>query len=178
MLLKKIPERFLWAVEMMNLKPSQRILEIGCGTGQMAALIASKLKSGKIIAIDRSAAMIKKAEKNNELVIKNGKAEFRNIAFPEFVFKNENFDIVTAFNVNFFQKENAEEFKTLRNVMKKNSLLYVFYQAPYEINLKASAPFCRVLERNGFEIEALEIKKMEPTSAICVVGKLYTLSNN
>ena len=76
MLLKKIPERFLWAVEMMNLKPSQRILEIGCGTGQMAALIASKLKSGKIIAIDRSAAMIKKAEKNNDLVIKNGKAEF------------------------------------------------------------------------------------------------------
>lgn len=51
-------ERFKWAAEMLNIKPDDHILEIGCGAGLLAEQISTKLKSGKFIAIEKSASML------------------------------------------------------------------------------------------------------------------------
>jgi cyclopropane fatty-acyl-phospholipid synthase-like methyltransferase len=50
----KRPERLLWAREVLNIKPNDNILEIGCGAGLMSKLIADRLKTGRLLAIDKS----------------------------------------------------------------------------------------------------------------------------
>ena len=58
-----VPKRFIWAVDVLGVKPSDHVLEIGCGVGLMAEIIGSKLVDGKLVAIDKSSFMIDKAKR-------------------------------------------------------------------------------------------------------------------
>ena len=49
---EKIPERITWAIQMLEVDPADRLLEIGCGTGVSVSLICEKLVRGKITAIN------------------------------------------------------------------------------------------------------------------------------
>ena len=51
-------ERFLWAISILQIQPRDEVLEIGCGGGLLVEQIAARLETGRITAIDRSAAMI------------------------------------------------------------------------------------------------------------------------
>jgi hypothetical protein len=43
-----VPERVAWAVEMLDLAPDDRLLEIGCGAGRAVSLICARLDTGTI----------------------------------------------------------------------------------------------------------------------------------
>ncbi|MBN6034778.1 hypothetical protein [Amycolatopsis sp. 195334CR] len=49
-------DRLVWTVDRMRVRPSDRVLEIGCGHGVAVTLVLEKLNSGSILAINRSAA--------------------------------------------------------------------------------------------------------------------------
>lgn len=167
-----IPERFTWATELLSIKPVFNIIEIGCGAGVLADCIAEKLSSGKILAIDRSAAMIAKAIQRNHHHIIDGRAYFKNTEFRNLQIPSHHYDRMVAFNVNFFWKKSTSELALIRQSLKKHGLLFVFHQAPYEISLSSAKPLRDLLTANDFEIADVTLKKLKPTSAICVVGKV------
>jgi ubiquinone/menaquinone biosynthesis C-methylase UbiE len=78
---QKIPEEVVrLIVEYFNIKPKDRILDVGCGTGQMA--IAMGGKCGKIICSDSDQAMLYQAKKeieklklNQKIILINCRAE-------------------------------------------------------------------------------------------------------
>jgi len=92
-----INERFTWAVEVMSVQPTDTILEIGCGTGILAGEVASKFTTGCVIAIDKSAPMIMKAEKRNKKFIESGRATFKEMAIEEYSDASASFDKIVAF---------------------------------------------------------------------------------
>ena len=161
----KINERFPWALAVLDVKPADHLLEIGCGAGILAELIAGKLTKGSITAVDSSAAMIKMAAKRNE-----GKVDFITSDFAEADLPANAYHKVLAFNVNFFWKEPAKELALIKKCLKKNGQLYVFYQAPYDITIEASKPIREKLLSNGYTIVDTIFKKMTPTSAFCIVA--------
>ena len=69
-------DRFKWAVEILNVKPADYILEIGCGVGLAVEEVAEHLVTGKITAIDKSPGMIEKAIRRNQKNIEQDKAKF------------------------------------------------------------------------------------------------------
>ena len=60
----------------MNVQPTDRILEIGCGHGGAATMVCALLSSGHYVAIDRSKKMIEAARTRNAGFVGKGKAEF------------------------------------------------------------------------------------------------------
>jgi ubiquinone/menaquinone biosynthesis C-methylase UbiE len=167
----KIPERFIWAAGLMNIKKNDHILEIGCGAGLLAEEIARRLESGKITAVDKSIPMIEKAKKRNKEFIDKKISEFLSGDFKTLKFKADSYNSIAAFNVNFFWKSSVKEFKMIREILKNNGKLYIFYQTPYEIQLSAADPVKEKLLENSFRIIDTKLKKLSPTSAFCVIAK-------
>jgi protein-L-isoaspartate O-methyltransferase len=58
-----VPERVRWAVERLAVQPSDRVLEIGCGSGVAATMICERLVEGQMLAIDRSEVQIERARR-------------------------------------------------------------------------------------------------------------------
>ena len=57
-----VPARIAWAVELLDLRPDDRVLEFGCGPGVAAGLVADRLSVvGRIVAVDRSATAVARA---------------------------------------------------------------------------------------------------------------------
>src|SRR5690606_23416315 len=169
--MNQAPERFKWARELMNIQPGDHILEIGCGAGLLAELIAEQLPTGRIVAIDRSAAMIEKANKRNQKYIAQGISTFMNCDLLEYNLSTAPFDRIVAFNVNFFLKNTINEFKHLKQLLKKNGKLYVFYQAPSGNDTSSINTIKENLMTNKFSIINTEIKSLFPAPAFCLIAK-------
>ncbi|SIN75779.1 class I SAM-dependent methyltransferase [Chitinophaga niabensis] len=161
----KINERFTWAVDVLNIKPSDHLLEIGCGAGILAEQIGGRLTAGTITAIDSSAAMIKIASRKNIANAHFITSDFASAALPGNAYHK-----ILAFNVNFFWKDPATELALIRKYLKRNGKLYVFYQAPYDITITAAKPIEEKLRSQGYKIVDTIFKKLSPASAFCIVA--------
>ena len=166
-----VAERFLWAADILQIQPEDTLLEIGCGTGSLVEEIASRLTTGRVTAIDRSSAMIKMCLKRNAVPVATGNARLLNIEFADSNFKKAEFDKIAAFNVNFFWKNPALELEIIRKILRPGGSLYIFYQAPFEITDRTADPVIDSLTKHSFEISTVILKKMKPTSALCVQAR-------
>ncbi|MBW8016940.1 MAG: methyltransferase domain-containing protein [Planctomycetes bacterium] len=95
----------------LNLVGNEKILDLGCGEGSMAAQLAKLVPDGDVIGIDASQSMIDLAEKT----YKAQNLRFNLMDINEIVFKNQ-FDVVIS---------NA----TLHWIMDHSRLLWNVYKA-------------------------------------------------
>src|SRR5215211_3536886 len=70
----KASERFVWAVDTLEVRPADRLLEVGCGHGVAVSLVCERLTTGTITAIDRSPKMIEMATRRNRQHVDAGRA--------------------------------------------------------------------------------------------------------
>lgn len=164
-------ERFLWAADIMDVKSTDHILEIGCGVGFAVEKIALRLTQGKIVAIDRSAAMISKAMERNSVDIKAGKAEFVKTHLIEFHRDEACFNKIFCFNINFFwtNKSMAKEATAIKSLLtEKEGLLYIFYGPMVASGFnKIESPIRKNLEREKFKVR--QILRERRLSCCCFI---------
>lgn len=51
---------------LMNLQATDRVLDVGCGTGWLGRRLARQVSGGQVVGIDVSDEMVRRAEKNSE----------------------------------------------------------------------------------------------------------------
>src|SRR3954471_3615233 len=95
----KASERFLWAVDTLEVRPADRLLEVGCGHGVAVSLVCERLTTGTITAIDRSPKMIEMVTRRNREHVDAGKSVLEATALEDANLGDLRFDKVFAFNV-------------------------------------------------------------------------------
>jgi len=83
-------------VELLDVQPGDRVLEVGFGPGMAIQLIAAKLSSGKVTGIDRSEEMVKQAMARNAAGVESGRVELRLGSVEAMPFNNDTFDKALA----------------------------------------------------------------------------------
>ena len=92
-------------VERLDLRPGDRVLEIGCGHGVAATLVCERLDTGAYTAVDRSPKMIAAAEARNAGHVAAGRAEFLVRALESLDLGERRFDVIFAARVGLFHRE-------------------------------------------------------------------------
>ncbi|HSJ63268.1 MAG TPA: class I SAM-dependent methyltransferase [Gemmatimonadaceae bacterium] len=125
-----VPARIAFAVRRLAARPSDRILEIGCGTGVAANVIAASLTTGQLTAIDRSAHAIASARARLAPWIAAGTVVLGRTALADADFEPDAFDRALAVNVNVFWLEPRAELAVLAAAIRRNGTLCLVYEPP------------------------------------------------
>jgi SAM-dependent methyltransferase len=170
----KPSDRLAWAVDGLDVRPSDRVLEVGCGHGVAASLVCERLVGGRLTAIDRSAKMIAMAERRNEEHVAAGRAVFETVALERASFGDERFD--KAFGVHVAAVWRSDEaLAVVRESLDPGGALYVINQAPgwrTGSDARGSAAEIKAsLRDNGFAVEEPLVEELATGPIMCVVAR-------
>lgn len=165
---EKSGDRFQWALEILRIRPEDNILEIGCGTGRLAGLIAECLDSGRITAIDRSGPMIAKARG----LVPESKVRFLAGELGKVNLPAGHFSKAVAFNVSgFWMADAPRHLEILRSHLCPGGEFFLFHQPPISLKTKAVAEKSRFnLEAAGFSVKKVIFEDLKPALASCIVS--------
>lgn len=126
-----VPDRVRWAVEVLDPRPGQRILEAGCGPGAAAELICPRLAGGRMLALDRSAVAVRRTTERNAGHVASGALVVRRADLAELTDTDAppgSLDAAFTVNVNlFWTRDPGPELTVLRRALRPGGLLHVLY---------------------------------------------------
>ena len=68
--------RNAWTVKLLELRPGDRVLEVGHGPGLALGLAAAKVPQGRVVGLDHSRTMHAQAARRNRAAIREGRVRF------------------------------------------------------------------------------------------------------
>lgn len=168
--------RSVRTVELLNIRPNDRVLEVGFGPGLAVARAAERATAGKVVGIDHSPLMLRQARRLNAKAIRAGRVELllgSADALPRF---GERFDKILAVNVNMFWKDPTSVLRSLRRLMKPGGVIALTLQprsrgATSDDTQAGAKRMAAWLEAAGFGEVRTEILEMAPVAAACVLGR-------
>jgi ubiquinone/menaquinone biosynthesis C-methylase UbiE len=125
-----LTERLRSVVEQLDIRPNDRVLEIGCGHGVAATLVCERLDGGRLTAIDRSAKMIQAARRRNAASVEAGKAEFLVATLEEVDLGDRRFDTIFAVRVGLFHREPERARRLVERWLAPGGTISAFYDSP------------------------------------------------
>jgi ubiquinone/menaquinone biosynthesis C-methylase UbiE len=117
-------------VDELHIKPSDRVLEIGCGQGVACTFICEQLTTGSYVGVDRSEKMIAAATRRNQHFMDEGKAQFVLQELEDLDLGDRQFDIILAVRVRLFYSEPSRAEKLVQKYLAHNGTLKVVYDTP------------------------------------------------
>ena len=171
----KNQKRTDWVISLMNIKPTDEILEIGYGPGIAIEKISQRLISGSITGIDVSEVMQKQAVKRNFAEVKKGKVRLLKGSVDD-LNENERFNKIFGINVHLFWKKPVDEINKLKMYLKQNGEITLALQPRYA---KSETAVIREAEKTknyfqeaGMAITKFKFKTMNPVAAFYVSAKI------
>jgi cyclopropane fatty-acyl-phospholipid synthase-like methyltransferase len=170
-------QRNRWTVDLLALKPSDAVLEIGCGPGVALSHVALIVQQGWVIGIDHSSVMVAQASKRLRDEIARGRVCIRHMSVDEVAALGPaSFDKIYSVNVAQFFPEIDAEFRLLHSLLKPRGLMAVTHQprnkdASERDAEQAAERFSTALRAAGFRAVRQEVLQLKPVPAICVLGE-------
>jgi SAM-dependent methyltransferase len=172
----RVPKRLQWAVQLLDISPTDEILEIGPGPGVSVSLICGQLATGRITAIDRSATAIQRATKRNADHVAAGKAVFHQLDLADVdlvrrALTGQHFDKVFAVNINLFWVRPADaELQLIKDLLRPGGVLRLVYETPSDEQTSGVAKaVTAALANRGF---ATTVTTASSPSLLCITGTL------
>ena len=167
-----IPERYRWAVDILDVQPDDVILEIGCGYGHSIPLICEKLSDGHLTAIDRSEKMVAAAMQSNEEFVSSGKADILHQDLLDGAQSSGHFDKIFLFNINVFWMDPRAELAEIRRLLNTSGRLYLFHQPPPGHDLhEFEVAFENNFEKNDFSLLQNFKDLSDPIRSVAMIAK-------
>jgi len=119
-------------LDLMQLRPADRVLDLGCGAGWATRLLAARVPEGKVIGVDISDEMIERAQRSS--------ASFSNIEFAvgsseKIPSADDSFDKALSIESFYYYPDQGAALNELRRVLKPGGRFFIL------INLYKDNPY-------------------------------------
>ncbi len=168
-------ERNVWVVSLLNIQPSDHVLEIGFGPGLAIELMSKLATDGQVVGIDHSEIMLQQARKRNAGAIEVGRVKLWLGSVSDLPALHDRFDKIFAVNSIQFWKNPVALLRGLRGLMNPRGRIALALQPRFQGATNddahdAGRDLVEKLSAAGFGQVRLEIKPLKPISVVCAVG--------
>ncbi len=138
-MIKNNKSKYNKLIEDLNLKPHDKLLEIGYGPGTGIHSIAEMCPTCTIHGIDLSPLMYKRASKYNKAFIDKGNMLLNHGDFLKMPIADNDYDKIFCLNVVYFWDELREPFEKVLSLLKKGGSFHI-YMADRNTLMEKKAP--------------------------------------
>ncbi|MEO8971589.1 MAG: class I SAM-dependent methyltransferase [Ktedonobacteraceae bacterium] len=124
MVRQHVPET-TWTISLLDIKPTDRVLEPGFGAGRAIELVAAKAASGHVSGIDHSQAMVRAASHRNARAIKAGQVTLYHGDVTTLPFADNQFDKIFSIQTLYFWSDPPRILAEIFRVLKPGAKLVV-----------------------------------------------------
>ncbi len=166
-------ERNRRTIDLLEIQPDDRVLEIGYGPGLAIQWAAERTVRGKVVGVDHSELMHRQATRRNDRAIRAGRVELHTAPLDAMPVFDGRFDKVFAVNVFLFLPDAVGALVKLAAVMKPGGTIALTFQpriqgATNEDTRSGGEQLGDSLRVAGFSEVRSEVLPMKPVDAVCV----------
>jgi SAM-dependent methyltransferase len=169
-------QRNMWAVGLLGVEPTDRVLEIGFGPGIAIRELSRRATHGLVCGVDHSAVMVQQATRRNAEAVRAGRVDLRLGSAEHLPAFAEPFDKVLAVNNMGMWPEPAERLQALHRLMRPGGRIAIVSQprcpgATAETTVAAGREIEARLMAAGFTGIRSETLALKPP-VVCVIGEV------
>ena len=167
--------RNAWAVSLLDVRPDDRVLEIGFGPGLAIRQLSRLAHAGYVCGIDHSELMVRQARKRNSDGIRRGVVDLRLGSVDELPAFDAPFDKILTVNAVLFWNEPVARLEALRRLLHSGGLIAVAHQprgpgASDETAAAKGRDIAAALTRAGFSQVQVQTMDLKP-AVVCALGR-------
>jgi len=167
-------QRNRWVVSLLDVKPTDRVLEVGFGPGIAISELSRRVgPSGHVYGIDLSAVMLEHATRRNAAAIQSGRVTLSQASVEDLPTAVQGpFDLVLAVNSLGFWSAPTQRLEALRRRLTRGGRLAIVSQPRAGRATSASevaAEIAGLLQAAGFTGLRTETLDIDPP-VVCVIG--------
>jgi ubiquinone/menaquinone biosynthesis C-methylase UbiE len=168
-------QRNRWVVSLLDVQPTDRVLEIGFGPGLAIAELSRRTTRGVVYGVDHSATMLKQATKRNAAAIRAQRVELIQASSDRLPAFDEPLDAALAVNSLGFWPEPTQRLIELRALLRPGGRIAIATQprcpgATAETSTQAARDIAHRLHEAGFTEARVETLHLEPP-VVCVLAR-------
>jgi SAM-dependent methyltransferase len=168
-------DRIRWTLGLLDIKPSDRILEIGFGPGVAIGLASALAPRGFVAGVDHSSVMVRQAARRNAAGLRDGRIALCQATAGDLPPFGEPFDKIFAINSIHFWTEPIACLRRLRDRLRPGGVIALTLQprsrgATETATALLGRELVQNLERAGFVDCRLETRRARPVSIVCALG--------
>jgi SAM-dependent methyltransferase len=167
--------RSLWAVELLDVRPADRVLELGCGPGVALAALATRATGGLVVGVDHSRVMIRQARRRNRSAVRAGRVRLIQSPVEALSLGEESFDAALAVNTLGMWPEPALRLREIARLLRPGGRIALVSQprcsgATAATSAAAADELAGLLAEAGFDRVETRLLDLDPP-AVCVLGR-------
>jgi ubiquinone/menaquinone biosynthesis C-methylase UbiE len=165
-----------WAVDLLNVRPTDRVLEIGFGPGVAIGELSRRIgPAGHVYGIDLSEVMLRQATRRNAAAIRAGRVTLRRASVENLAAAAPGlFDVILAVNNLAFWPDPVERLRELRQRLVPSGRMAVISQPRHPGATRdpvlAGREKAGLITRAGFTVERMETLLDLNPPAVCVIA--------
>jgi len=167
--------RSRWAVQLLDVGPADRVIELGCGPGVALAALAARATRGTVVGVDHSPVMISQARRRNRAAVRDGRVRLVEASVAHLALDGS-FDAALAVNTLGMWPEPVERLREIRALLRPGGRIALVSQprcvgATAATSAAAAEELAGLLGEAGFGQLRTEVLDLDPP-AVCVLGQV------
>ena len=168
-------KRNLWAADLLDVQPDDRVLELGFGPGIAIEAMARRATRGVVTGVDHSEVMVRQATRRNAAAVRAGRVDLRLGNAEDLPAFDAPFDKILAVNSLMFWDDPVARLKELRALLRPGGQIAIAYQprgpqASDETAARTGREIAGHFTTAGFTDVRVETLPLKPTAVVCVLG--------